>query len=99
MGRPVEQVMADAAKDKENKYLTLGKASFPDLEMKPFVFDTLSGLSSSAISLIRSISKQGEISSLRNPHKFASNAIAAISVAIQVDNHAIVMRSFENARP
>ena len=91
--------MADAAKDKENKYLTLGKASFPDLEMKPFVFDTLSGLSSSAINLIRSISKQGEISSFRNPSKFAKNAIAAISVAIQVDNHAIVMRSFENARP
>jgi hypothetical protein len=49
---------------------------------------------------MKSIAGKGNISSSsRNPGKFVHNAIAAISVVIQADNFAIVMKSFDNARP
>jgi len=67
--------------------------------MKPLIFDTLGGLSAPAVRLLSSISNKGHISSSRNPRKFVDDAIAAISVAIQEDNTAMVMKCFERARP
>jgi len=74
---------------------------YPDLQMKAFIFDTLGGLSAPAIRLMNTISKSGHLSSLsstRDPIKIAHHAIASISVAIQVDNTAILMNSFAEAR-
>ena len=68
---------------------------------KALIFDTLGGLSAPAIRLMNTISKSGHLSSLssnRDPVKIANHAIASISVAIQVDNTAILMNSFAEAR-
>ena len=95
----MKKVLANASKQKLDHYEGHGRLLYPNIEMKPFVYDTLSGLSEPAISLMKSISRRGHLSSSRNPEKFVRDAIVAISVAIQVDNAAIVLKSFEDARP
>jgi hypothetical protein len=97
--KDMSKVMSDAAQLKLTKYENHGKVKYPDMKMKAIIFDTLSGLSPSAIRLMKSISNKGDKSSQHNPQKYVHDAIAAISVAIQVDNHAMVMSSFQNARP
>jgi hypothetical protein len=97
--KDMKKVLADASKEKLDKYKTHGRVVYPNIEMKPFVFDTLSGLSDPAIRLMKVISRKGHLSSARGPEKIVLDAIAAISVAIQVDNAAIVQKSFGDARP
>ena len=99
IGKDMEKVQSDASNAKLSKYQSHGKAVYPDLQMKPLIFDTLGGLSKPSIRLMNTISNKGLISSSRNPRKFVDDAIAAISVAIQVDNTAMVLKSFEKARP
>jgi hypothetical protein len=84
---------------KINKYQVRGVVEYPNLEMKPFIYDTLAGLTPPAVKLIKRIANTGRLSSARDPSTFIHNAIASISVAIQVDNHAMVMKSFQKARP
>jgi hypothetical protein len=96
--KDIKKVLANASKIKLDHYKGFGRSLYPDLEMKPFIYDTLSGLSDPAIRMMKSISRKGHLSS-RNPEKFVSDAIASISVAIQADNAAMVLKSFEDARP
>ena len=98
INQDMHKVLTTASNTKLFKYETHGRVSYPNMEVKAFIYDTLSGPSAAAISLIKSIARKGHISSA-NPDKFFQKAIAAISVAIQVDNCAIVMNSFQHARP
>ena len=98
ISQDMTKVLSTASNTKLVKYESHGRAAYPNMEVKAFIFDTLSGPSASAISLIKSIANKGHISS-KNPEKFVRDAIAAISAAIQVDNYAIVMKSFESVRP
>ena len=96
----MSKVLDRLSKVKPDKYETHGKMKYPDLQMKALIFDTLGGLSTPAIRLMNIISKSGHLSltSNRDPVKIANHAIASISVAIQVDNTAILMSSFTEAR-
>ena len=95
------KVLDQLSKIKLDKYKTHGKMKHPDLQMKAFIFDTLGGgLSAPAIRFMNTISNSGHLSSLsshRDPVKVANHASASISVAIQVDNTAILMYSFAEA--
>jgi hypothetical protein len=94
-----EKIAERAADLKINKYQVRGVVEYPNLEMKPFIYDTLAGLTPPAVKLIKRVANTGRLSSAREPSMFIHNAIASISVAIQVDNHAMVMKSFQQARP
>ena len=98
INQDMHKVLSTASNTKLDKYESHGRAAYPNMEVKALIFDTLSGPSASAISLIKSIANKGHISS-KNPEKFVRDAIASISAAIQVDNYAIVMKSFESVRP
>lgn len=84
---------------KMNKYRETGKVSYPDIQFTPFIFDTLGGLSKSAVSLLQRLAKLGPISSFRDWSKLFTNELAAIAVSIQIDNAAIIHSSFASARP
>ena len=94
------QVVSDSVGAlKANKYKETGKDRYPDMKFKPIIFDTLGGLSQSAVALLRRLAKTGPVSSADDYGPFFRHALAAISVSIQVDNAAIIRSSFMNARP
>ena len=99
INQEMSAVLAKASNEKLCKYQSLGKALYPNMQMHPVIFDTLSGPSDAAIRLMKSIAHKGHFSSSRNPSQIVHDAIASMSVAIQQDNCAIVMKSFEQARP
>ena len=88
-----------ASSIKMRKYEQHGKVSYPDIKMKPLIYSTLAGLTESSVSFLKTIAKTGDLSAERGWEKFAANAITAISIAIQSDNYAMVMKSFKDARP
>jgi len=100
-GKSTQQLTEAAAKDKIKKYayISKGECPFPNIKMQPFIFDTLGGLSKSAVSMLRRLAMKGALSSSRNIQKLVREEVCAMSICIQRDNTAIVMRCFENARP
>jgi hypothetical protein len=93
------QLASAASSIKMNKYEKHGQDSYPLLQMKPLTFSTLAGLTEQSVRFIKHLAKTGDLSANRNPEETASNAITAISIAIQADNYAMVMKSFRDARP
>ena len=67
--------------------------------MEPFIFDTLGGPSESAVRLLKKIARDGPVSSARDHAQLVREELQAISVIIQKENMAIVLKSFEQARP
>ena len=67
--------------------------------MQPLTYSTLAGLTEQSVRFIKHLVKTGDLTANQNTDKIAANAITAISVAIQADNYAMVMKSFKDARP
>jgi hypothetical protein len=99
IGKETQVVSDSVAALKSNKYKETGKERYPDMKFKPFIFDTLGGLSPSAVALLRKLAKTGPVSSVVDYGPYFRHALATISVSIQVDNAAIIRSSFACARP
>ena len=97
--KETETVSDSVGAIKTRKYSNTGKSMYPNIVFKPFIFDTLGGLSKTAASLIKRLATKGSISGGRDPEALAAREIDAISVSIQCDNAAIIHRSFADARP
>ena len=55
--------------------------------MQPLTYSTLAGLTEQSVRFIKHLVKTGDLTANQNTDKIAANAITAISVAIQADNH------------